>query len=121
MGTDMSTSFSVSPAGNYKLCYRANGEADSVEQNDIILTVQAAATCSVHLFTQQGTCQNLITYPLPACQPVTSGSSACPWEADMLLPFLLNALFWHFVTHHPSTGEIRLILVSLMLIKLILS
>lgn len=49
-GTDKSTSFSAanfSAAGDYKLCYRASGHADSVEQTGITLTVQAEAlTCA---------------------------------------------------------------------------
>ena len=42
-GTDQSTGFTVGTAGVYKLCYRASGLADSVEQAGITLTVAAGA------------------------------------------------------------------------------
>ena len=41
-GTNAATSFAVSAAGEYKLCYRADGASDSVEQAGITLTVQVS-------------------------------------------------------------------------------
>ena len=41
-GTDQSTGFTVGSTGVYKLCYRASGLADSVEQAGITLTVAGA-------------------------------------------------------------------------------
>ena len=43
-GTDQSTGFTVGSVGVYKLCYRASGLADSVEQTGITLTVASACT-----------------------------------------------------------------------------
>ena len=40
-GVNAATIFTVNAAGDYKLCYRASGLSDSVEQNGITLTVQA--------------------------------------------------------------------------------
>jgi len=41
-GTNKSTSYTVTGAGTYKLCYRKAGGSDSVEQTGITLTVVAA-------------------------------------------------------------------------------
>ena len=37
-------SFTVATAGTYKLCYRANGMSDSVEQTGVTLAVGGTAT-----------------------------------------------------------------------------
>ena len=47
-GTNAATSFTVSTAGTYKLCYRANGMSDSVEQTGIALTVTEARAAALY-------------------------------------------------------------------------
>merc|ERR1712054_191377 len=44
---DPTQSFTVSGTGSYKLCYRAPGGSDSVQQGTITLTVQAASANNV--------------------------------------------------------------------------
>ena len=43
-GVDAVTEFTVVGAGVYKLCYRASGGSDSVEQSGVSLTVLATAS-----------------------------------------------------------------------------
>jgi hypothetical protein len=113
MGRDMSTSFTVSPAGNYKLCYRASGKMDSVEQNDITLIVQAVVCGSMLYmsFDLTGHTSKLDYLSLASLPTSHLRRLSLALESrHVLLPFLLNTLFWHFVAVIPSTGQIRLIL-----------